>query len=231
MRAPFGLVLALVGVAAAGCEKSTTTAPTLTAQCAATPSAGQAPLTVVFTLSVAGADGAFTIAVSYGDGTQGTDPDRPHVYPAPGAYSASFTVTSASQSARCSTPIAVAAPPTPAPPAPPADQPPQPFYKTDPPASGSKITGTAPLTVNFNMCRSVDDRDTLYYRMDLDGDGAFEFHGATGSDCRHEVTYAVGTHLATICVTDVDCSTWPLCDGLPPLHPFQCRTYTVVATP
>lgn len=228
MRRLFSLALALFGTVTACNKGTTTTAPTLAAQCAATPSAGPAPLSVVFTLSVAGAEGAFTVAVNYGDGTQGTDPDRSHVYLAPGAYSASFTVTTASQSARCSTPIAVAAATTPTPH---PDQPPVPFYKTDPPASGSTITGTAPLTVSFNMCRSTDDGDTLYYKMDLDGDGTFEFHGATGADCRHEGTYSAGTHEARICVTDVSCSTWPLCEGLPPLHPFQCRTYTVIAAP
>ncbi len=242
--APFGLIMGGVSEAmltarrlglilclgAATCSKDTTvTAPTLTAHCGASPSSGGAPLTVVFTLDVAGAQGAFSVAIDYGDGTQGSDPGRPHVYTAPGAYSASFTVTTASQSARCSTPIAAAAP---SPPPPRPNQPPAPFYKTVPGASRTTITGQAPLTVHFNMCRSTDaDGDTLYYRMDLDGNGTFEFHGATGADCRHEATYAAGTHTATICVTDVDCSTWPACEGLPPLHPFQCRTYSVVAAP
>jgi hypothetical protein len=82
------------------------------------------------------------------------------------------------------------------------------------------------------MCQSVEpDGDRMYFKMDLDGDGSFEFNGASGADCRHSATYAVGTRSATICVTDVDCPSWPLCDGLPPLHPFQCRSYTVIARP
>jgi PKD repeat protein len=227
-----GLVLAVSGFAAVGgpgCRKETVTTPTLAAQCTANPSSGEAPLTVAFSLNVAGAQGAFTVSISYGDGTQGTDPDRPHVYASAGAYSASFTVATASQSARCSAAISVAAPPSPSPL---PNQPPEPFYKINPAPSGSTITGTAPLEVNFNLCRTVDpDGDALYYEMDLDGDRAFEFHGATGADCRHGVTYAAGTRQATLCVTDLDCPLWPACEGLPPLHPFQCRTYSVVAAP
>ncbi len=217
--------------AGAGCkEGAAVTTPTLSAQCSASPTTGPAPLTVAFTLNVAGAQGGFSVAVDYGDGTTGSDPDRTHVYTAAGVYSASFGVSSAAQSARCSVPISVtSAQPTP-PPA--ANQPPVPVYKTVPPASGTTLSGTAPLTVDFNLCASVDpDGDRLYFRMDLDGDGAFEFHGATGVDCRHEVVYAVGTHSARICVTDVECPTWPACEGLPQLHPFLCRTYAVVANP
>lgn len=61
----------------------------------------------------------------------------------------------------------------------------------------------------------------------------YELFGATGADCRHEATYPVGTRTATICVTDVDCPSWPLCDDAARgrLHPYQCMSYTVTATP
>jgi len=86
--------------------------------------------------------------------------------------------------------------------------------------------------VQFNLCRSADpDGDRLYFRMDLDGDGAYELFGASGADCRHETTYAAGTRSVTLCVTDVDCPSSPLCEGAPRLHPFQCMSYTVTATP
>jgi hypothetical protein len=75
------------------------------------------------------------------------------------------------------------------------------------------------------------DDDRLLFRMDLDGDGAFEFRGSSGADCRHPATYAVGTRTATLCVSDVDCPSWPLCEAYQPLHTFQCRSYTVTATP
>ena len=230
LRLALGLGGCLVA-AGAGCkEGATVTTPTLSAQCSASPTTGSAPLTVAFTLNVTGAQGGFSVAVEYGDGSTGNDPARSHVYTAPGVYSASFGVSSAAQSARCSVPISVMAAPATPPPA--ANLPPVPVYKTVPPATGTTVSGIAPLTVDFNVCASVDpDGDRLYFRMDLDGDGAFELHGATGVDCRHEVVYAAGTRNARICVTDVECPTWPACEGLPLLHPFLCRTYTVVANP
>jgi PKD repeat protein len=231
----FRLVLVFAGAVASGpaCDEGTTTAtPTLGAQCSAHPSSGPAPLTVAFVLDVAGAQGALSVAVNYGDGSQGTDPDQRHVYTAAGAYSASFTVSTATQTARCSAPVTVAATPTPLPtPRPEGNRRPVAVFKTTPDSS-STITGTAPFTVRFNMCPTVDpDDDRLYFRMDLDGNGAFEYHGSTGHDCRQSSTYAAGTRTATLCVTDVDCPSWPLCEGLAPLHPFQCRSYTIVATP
>jgi len=235
MRRRFHLVLVFACAVASGpaCnEGSTTATPTLSAQCSANPSSGPAPLTVAFVLDIAGAQGAVAVAVNYGDGTQGTDPDQRHAYPAAGAYSASFTVSTTTQTARCSTPITVAQAPTPSPtPKPAGNQQPAAVFQTTP-VTGSSITGTAPFALQFNMCPTADpDGDRLYFRMDLDGDGAFEYHGSTGYDCRHGATYAVGTRTATLCVTDVDCPSWPLCEGLAPLHPFQCRSYTVVATP
>lgn len=237
MRRRFHLVLVFACAVASGpaCnEGSTTATPTLSAQCSANPASGPAPLTVAFVLDIAGAQGAIAVAVNYGDGTQGTDPDQRHAYPAAGAYSASFTVSTTTQAARCSTPITVAqaltASPTPTP-NPAGNQQPAAVFQTTP-VTGSSITGTAPFTLQFNMCPSADpDGDRLYFRMDLDGDGAFEYHGSTGYDCRHGATYAIGTRTATLCVTDVDCPSWPLCEGLAPLHPFQCRSYTIVATP
>ena len=82
------------------------------------------------------------------------------------------------------------------------------------------------------MCTTVDpDGDEFLFRMDLDGDGSLEYRGSSGADCRHEATYAVGTRTVTLCVTDVDCPSWPLCEDYTPLHPFQCRSYTVTAVP
>jgi hypothetical protein len=236
VRRRLGLVLGLgvlVAAAGASCNRgATVTAPTLSARCSASPSSGAAPLTVAFGLDVAGAQGSFSVAVDYGDGTQGSDPARAHVYAAPGSYSASFNVTTASQSARCSVPVSVGGTPAATPTPTGSNQPPIPVYKTVPAASGATLTGKAPFTIEFNLCPSSDpDGDRLYFKMDLDGDGVFEYHGATGADCRHEATYAAGTYAPRICVTDVDCSTWPACEGLPQLHPFLCRTYAVVANP
>jgi PKD repeat protein len=243
-RLGLALVLACAVTTGPGCDEGASgTSPTLTLQCSANPASGPAPLTVAFVLNVAGAEGsALSVLINYGDGHQGTNPDDRHVYSSAGAYSASFTVASNTQTARCSAAVTVSGStvPTPTPtstpspspiPNPPGNQQPRASFKTTP-DTGSTITGTAPFKVRFNMCQTVDpDRDSLYFKMDLDGDGGFEFHGSTGADCRHEVTYAAGTRTATLCVTDVVCPFWPVCDGYPLLHPFQCRSYTVTAIP
>ncbi len=113
-RGPKGVLLALglVAVAGAGCDEGdtiTNTPPTLSATCTASPTAGAAPLEVAFALGVAGAQGSVSVSVNYGDGTTGADPDATHTYTAGGLYTASFTVTTPSQSARCATTVEVAA--------------------------------------------------------------------------------------------------------------------------
>ncbi|HXY41675.1 MAG TPA: hypothetical protein VEQ10_18500, partial [Vicinamibacteria bacterium] len=134
------------------------------------------------------------------------------------------------QSARCSTVVTVLAPvPTPIP----SNQAPEVVFQTVPKASSSgTITGTAPFNVHFNVCQTSDpDHDRLRFRMDLDGDGIFEVQGSTGESCRKDFSYPAGTHHATVCVTDIDCPTWPTCAGAPTLHPYQCRTYAIVVSP
>lgn len=226
------LLLLLLALTGAACEHKTVTTPTLSADCAAAPASGTAPLSVSFTLNVAGAQGAFSVAIEYGDGTTGSDASQLHVYRDSGSFSPAFTVTTPTQSARCSTVVTVAGPqPTPTP-TPAANQPPQAVFSTNPEASVSTITGKAPLAVDFNMCRTADpDHDPLRFEMDLDGNGTFEYQGSTGADCRHSAAYAAGTHAATICVTDVDCNTWPACFGNATLHRPQCRTYSIVVSP
>jgi hypothetical protein len=233
-RTRLPVVLALAAAVGSGCQETTTEpASTLEIHCSANPTSGAAPLTVAFGLDVAGALGAVSVAIQYGDGTQGTDPDARHVYGA-GDYMASFTVTAGVESARCSVPVSVAPAPAPAPTPTPrtANQPPNAVFRTTPATSGTSLTGTAPFRVDYNMCTTVDaDNDRLLFRMDLDGDGAFEFRGSSGVDCRHSATYALGSRTATLCVADVDCPSWPLCEDYQPLHAFQCRSYTVTAAP
>ncbi len=219
--------LAALALAAPGCRKTTVTSPTLAAACSASPTTGTAPLTVAFTLNVSGAQGSFTVAVNYGDGTQGSDPGSTHVYSTAGTYSPAMTVSTSTQSAHCSAVVTVAAPtPTPTPPT--VNQPPNAAFHTNP----ASTAGKAPFSVEFNMCQTWDpDGDRLLFKMDLDGDGVFEHLGSTGADCRLTQTYAAGTYVATICVTDVNCPSWPDCRSLPPNHPYQCKSYTVVVSP
>ena len=219
------VVLALLTVAGPACQKEkTVTAPTLSAACEARPSVGQAPLPVSFALSVSGGEGPFSVLVSYGDGGTGTNPDLPHTYASTGVFTASFVVTTATQSARCAATVTVMPGTVPSPP-PGANQPPKAVFKTTPDAAGSTISGTAPLSVRFNMCGSTDpDLDRMYFTMDFDGDGALDSGGTTGAHCRKDHVYAAGTWKARTCLHDIDANGEAR-------HDDQCRRYTVVATP
>jgi hypothetical protein len=216
------LVVVLVAVGPACKDEETVTAPTLSATCSAQPASGPAPLAVSFLVGVSGAQGTFSVAVSYGDGSTGTDPNAPHTYAAAGSFVASFVVTTATQSAACSTAVTVGPG---AGPSPGADQPPKPVFKTNPIAKHGTITGTAPLKVRFNMCMSSDpDGDTLYFTMDWNGDHDIDQGGTTGGNCRRDYVYTAGTWTAYNCVRDIDASGKAL-------HDDQCATYSVVVTP
>ncbi len=220
-RRPLASAAILVAAALPACHKSITQ-PTMTATCSAQPASGTAPLTVAFAVSVAGASGPFTVAVAYGDGTSGNNPDQPHTYQSGGSYSASFTVTTSSQSARCAAAVTVSSPsPTPV-----VNLAPVAIFKSTPAADGSRISGKAPLTVRFNMCASYDpDGDALYFLMDFDGDGKFDSGGVTGAHCRQDHTYATaGTWAPQMCLHDIDANRVAL-------HDDQCKTYVVEATP
>jgi hypothetical protein len=216
-------VFGVLSVALPGCQKDDVTAPGMSATCVAQPSSGTAPLAVRFLLSVSGAEGPFTVAVTYGDGTGGSDADVPHTYGAAGTYTASFTVATATQSARCAATVSVSGP-SPSP-SPAGNQPPHPVFKTTPPAKNDTVRGTAPFSVNLNMCLTSDpENDWLFFSMDYDGDGRWDNRGAFGGNCRKEHVYAAGTYKPYLCVHDIDTSGRPL-------HEDQCHTYTVVATP
>ncbi len=206
-----------------GCRGDTLVAPKLEATCAANPASGVAPLLVTFNLSVAGAEGPFIVGVNYGDGLAGADPDRPHTFVAAGVYTVAFTVSTARQSARCSTTVSVS--PLPIVPVLVENTPPRAVFQTTPPAGpGDQIVGPAPLAIRFNMCGSSDvDLDVLRWTMDFQGDGTNEVDGTTGGACRRDFTYAAGTYRPRICVTDLG-------PDREPLHPFQCKTYTVTAS-
>jgi hypothetical protein len=220
-------LLALSALAGTACQKeeTTVTAPALAATCEARPASGTAPLTVSFVLAVSGAEGPFTVGVSYGDGQSGSNPDVPHTYATAGSYTASFTVTTATQSARCATTVSVLPGNVGPSPPPSGNLPPTAVFKSTPDAVKGTITGTAPLAVRFNMCATSDpEKDAMFFWMDLEGDGKWEVRGPTGASCRRDTVYAVGTREALLCLTD----TGP--DG-EPLHPQQCHAFRVVATP
>lgn len=224
MRRPLAAVAALAALAALpACQKDQVVAPTLAVTCEARPGSGAAPLPVSFLLGVSGAEGSFAVAISYGDGATGTNADASHTYTAGGSYVAAFTVTTASQSARCSTTVTVSAAPPP-----PANRPPDPVFKSTPDAAGTnqdRITGQAPLAVRFNLCATTDpDADLLWFSMDFDGNGRFDTEGTTGLFCRRDWTYDAGTWRARVCVHDMTAS-------YEALHDDQCKVYTVTAAP
>ena len=115
--------LALMGGAAvliglAACN-DTVVSPTasLAATCSANPPAGMAPLAVVFSVRTEGSS-SLDVSVNFGDGARSSEGfftsspsfDLPHVYQAPGAYTATFVVTGADgKSVACSTGINVTA--------------------------------------------------------------------------------------------------------------------------
>jgi hypothetical protein len=217
-----GLAVALLAAGPSCQEEERVTGPTLSATCEARPSSGPAPLVVSFLLGVSGAEGPYSVAVTYGDGTEGTDPDAPHTYLAAGAFTAVFNVSTAKQGARCATAVTVQPSPSPSPD---ANQPPHAVFKSTPDAVRGEIKGKAPLSVRFNMCASTDpEGDRMFFRMDFDGDGDFDTGGTTGGHCRRDNVFAAGTWKARTCLHDIDA------DG-EARHEDQCKTYTVVATP
>jgi hypothetical protein len=220
-RQPILLAILLTLVLPACQDDGVMTTPALSLSCSAQPSAGPAPLAVSFLLNVAGAEGAVTYSISYGDGATGSDPGAPHTYATSGSYTPSFEVRTATQSARCSASVSVSA----GTPQSSGNQAPHAVFGVTPAPVGGIVTGKAPFTVSFDMCRTSDpEDDELYFLMDFEGDGSFDFKGITGFHCRADHSYAAGTYRPLNCVYDRDAERNPL-------HDDQCQVYTVVATP
>ena len=104
----------LAGLAACS-DKSTAPTSNVIAACSASPASGAAPLAVVFTLDL-GASSFFDVSFNYGDGTRSVEGfftsspslSLPHVYEAPGAYTATFAASGADgRSATCSVAVEV----------------------------------------------------------------------------------------------------------------------------
>jgi len=228
-RAPLFAILTAVGALAAlsGCDEETPSEPTpsLSVTCSANPASGLAPLSVGFSVSVSGAQGAFSISIDYGDGSAGSSVASTHTYATAGSYTAAFNVSTATQAALCSTVVRVDAAPTPSPTPIPNQAPHAEFRTTPAPGANGSFSGSPPLTIAFNMCPTSDpEGDALSYRMDFEGDGVWNVEGTTGGDCRRDYTYTrVGTYTPRICVTD-------LLSSLQPAHPYQCQGWAVVLT-
>lgn len=226
----FRLGLAALALPLATCDKQTPVAPSLSATCSASPGSGTAPLAVSFVLNVAGAQGAISVRINYGDGSSGTDVGASHVYTSAGSYTASFEVQTPTQSALCTAAIQVAARPAPAatPTPPAANREPEIHFRTTPePTAGLTFDARKTVTIQFNMCTSSDpDGDPLNFRMDFEGDGKLEVDGPTGADCRRSHTYTQTGPVSPTIYSPRMCAT-DLLPSRTPAHPYRCRSYTV----
>lgn len=78
-RIRLATALALAAASGPACQKTTSPSPALALACSANPTAGPAPLTVAFAVDVGNAVGTLSYGISYGDGTEGSDPSARHV--------------------------------------------------------------------------------------------------------------------------------------------------------
>jgi PKD repeat protein len=108
---------ALLSSLAACNDKVTSPTSSLAATCSASPVAGRAPLAVVLSVRAEGSS-SFDVSVDFGDGTRTSEGffassrsfNLPHVYQAPGGYTATVSVTGVDgQSVACSIGINVTA--------------------------------------------------------------------------------------------------------------------------
>ena len=166
------------------CQETTTEpTPPLAIQCTAVPAVGPAPLDVGFGLQIQNAVGTVAVAVSYGDGTQGTNPDARHVYSVAGEYAASITVTAGAHTARCSAPVSVTPAPAPQPTPRGANQPPDAVFRTTPPTASAVLTrhrafpGRATTCARPSIPRATSSCSAWTWTATAD----LEYRGSSGS--------------------------------------------------
>jgi len=146
----------------------------------ATPTTGNAPLTVQFTDN--STNDPTNWLWDFGDGSTSTQQNPAHTYTDPGTYTVTLTVSNAagSDTAIKVGYIVVEAPPQPSPPT--AD------------FSASPTSGTAPLTVSFT---DKSTGDVTLWEWDFDGDGVVD-----STERNPTFTYtAAGTYTVTLTVS------------------------------
>jgi PKD repeat protein len=158
-----------------------------TAQAAATPSSGKAPLDVAFSSAGSGdSDGTITgYSWDFGDGSPADTSANPsHTYTDPGTYTAKLTVTDDDGATNMTT-VSVTANANVAPTA---------------NATATPSSGHTPLTVAFNSDASTDSDGTITgYSWDFGDSSPLD----TTADPSHQYT-AAGTYTAQLTVTDDD---------------------------
>jgi PKD repeat protein len=124
---------------------------TVEATITATPSSGKAPLAVAFTSNVAGGTYPYTYAWDFGDGASSTEANPSHTYSESGIYNVKLTVTdSASRQVTSEVTVTVKSDTT--------------MAVT---ISAANMTGSKPLTVNFNSA-IVDGTGPFFYTWSFD---------------------------------------------------------------
>ena len=153
--------------------------PALSATAGASPTTGQAPLTVNLSASPSGGRTPYTYSWNFGDGTTlGTAQNPTHIYSNAATYTAVVTVTDANGAKVSAGAPAVTATPT----------------VLTVVVSGSPTTGDAPLLVAFTAVASGGTAPLTY---------AWTFgDGSTGSGATPSHTYAAGSYVATVTATD-----------------------------
>jgi parallel beta-helix repeat protein len=157
----------------------------LSANANASPTSGQAPLTVNFTGSATGGTSPYSYRWTFGDGGSSTSQNPSHTYSSAGNYTATLTVTD-SQSATNSKSLTITATST-------SSQ----LIAT---ASASTTSGQAPLTVNFTGS-ATGGTSPYSYRWTF-GDGG----SSTSQNPSHTYSSA-GNYTATLTVTDSQSAT------------------------
>jgi len=158
----------------------------------ASPTSGQAPLTVSFNASSSSdSDGTITSYVwSFGDGGSSSGVTTSHTYNSAGAYIAQLTVTDDDGATDTATrTIQVSATPV-------ANNPPSASFTASP------TSGQAPLTVSFNASSSSDSDGTITSYAWAFGDGG----SSSGVTTSHTYNSA-GAYIAQLTVTDDDGAT------------------------
>ncbi|MGB7295152.1 MAG: PKD domain-containing protein, partial [Candidatus Aminicenantales bacterium] len=153
----------------------------LTANASASPTSGQAPLTVSFTGSASGGSSPYSYNWAFGDGGSSTSQNPSHTYSSGGSYIATLTVTdSASATASKSVTITVSAAPS----------------SLTASASASPTSGQAPLTVSFSG--SASGGTSPYSYSWAFGDG-----GSSTSQNPSHAYASNGNYTATLTITDL----------------------------
>jgi PKD repeat protein len=154
----------------------------LTAAAGASPTTGNAPLTVSFTGSASGGTAPYSYSWNFGDGSTSTAQNPSHTYNSAGTYTATLTVTDSSSPAKTATATATVT----------VSAVGSPLAAT---ASATPTSGQAPLTVAFTGT-ATGGTPPYSYSWTF-GDGST----STAQNPSHTYNSA-GTYTATLTVTD-----------------------------